>query len=162
MKFHSDIIVIGAGAAGLVVASVAAQLGLRVTLIENDALLGGDCLHYGCIPSKALLHAASIAHTIRNASEHGFNKHDPVFDIADINAQIKIAIDTIQPNDSRERFESLGCEVITGSAKFVDSRRVEVNGKTLSAKRFVIATGSEPLVPKIPGLSDISFLTNKE
>lgn len=157
-----DLVVIGGGAGGLVVASVAAQLGLEVTLINKEEAMGGDCLHYGCVPSKALLKSASVAHTIRQASRWGLNSVEPEIDMLAVNQAIKKAIDTIQVHDSRERFEALGCEVLTGEAHFTKPTQVEVGGRKIDAKRFVIATGSYAWIPPIKGLQQVSFLTNED
>ena len=157
-----DLVVIGGGAGGLVVASVASQLGLDVVLINKEENMGGDCLHYGCVPSKALLKSASIAHTVNHADRWGVAASHPVIDMANINAAVKKAVDTIQVHDSRERFESLGCEVITGEAHFISDSQIEVNDKTIAAKRFVIATGSSVWTPPIKGLDSINYLTNED
>ena len=162
MPVKRDLVVIGGGAGGLVVASVAAQLGLDVVLINKEENMGGDCLHYGCVPSKALLKSASIAHTVNHADRWGVTASSPVIDMANINAAVKKAVDTIQVHDSRERFESLGCEVITGEAHFISESQVEVNNKTIDAKRFVIATGSSVWTPPIKGLDSINYLTNED
>jgi len=157
-----DIVIIGGGAAGLVVASVAAQLGLDVVLINKQADMGGDCLHYGCVPSKALLKSASVAHSMRNASNWGIGSAEPKVEMAEVNAAIKKAIDTIQVHDSRERFEELGCEVITGEARFISDSEIEVNNEKIQAKRFVVATGSAAWAPPIKGLDQTQYLTNED
>ena len=157
-----DLVVIGGGAGGLVVASVAAQLGLEVTLVNKEEAMGGDCLHYGCVPSKALLKSASVAHTIREAHRWGLNSAEPEIDMQAVNKAIKKAIDTIQVHDSRERFEALGCEVLTGEARFTSPTQVEVVGRKITAKRFVIATGSYAWIPPIEGLQQVGFLTNED
>ena len=157
-----DLVVIGGGAGGLVVASVAAQLGLEVTLINKEEAMGGDCLHFGCVPSKALLKSASVAHTIRQADRWGLNSVEPEIDMQAVNQAIKKAIDTIQVHDSRERFEALGCEVLTGEARFTKPMQVEVEGRKIDARRFVIATGSYAWIPAIKGLQQVSFLTNED
>jgi pyruvate/2-oxoglutarate dehydrogenase complex dihydrolipoamide dehydrogenase (E3) component len=162
MPITRDLVVIGGGAGGLVVASVAAQLGLDVVLINKEENMGGDCLHYGCVPSKALLKSASVAHTIRHADQWGVTVSTPVVDMSNVNAVVKKAVDTIQVHDSRERFESLGCEVITGEAHFTSASQVEVNGETIDAKRFVIATGSSVWIPPIKGAETINYLTNED
>lgn len=161
LKLKRDLVIIGGGAGGLVVASVAAQLGLDVVLIEKNLQPGGDCLHYGCVPSKALLKVAQVAATIRHARDYGINASMPEVDMGAVNASVQRAIDTIQPHDSRERFEELGCEVITGAASFVDAHHVQVNGKTIAAKKFVIATGSAPFIPPVEGLAEVNYLTNE-
>ncbi len=157
-----DLVVIGGGAGGLVVASVAAQLGLDVVLINKEEAMGGDCLHYGCVPSKALLKSASVAHVMREANRWGVNSVEPEIDMPTVNLAIKKAIETIQVHDSRERFEELGCEVIAGEARFTDSSQIEVNGKTINARRFVVATGSYAWIPPIKGLQQVHFLTNED
>jgi pyruvate/2-oxoglutarate dehydrogenase complex dihydrolipoamide dehydrogenase (E3) component len=162
MAVIRDLVVIGGGAGGLVVASVSAQLGLDVVLINKEEAMGGDCLHYGCIPSKALLKSASVAHVIREASRWGIRSGSPEVDMQAVNQIIKNAIDTIQVHDSRERFESLGCEVITGEARFCGHSQVEVGATKISAKRFVIATGSSAWIPPINGLRESGFLTNED
>lgn len=162
MAKKRDVVVIGGGAAGLVVASVASQLGLDVVLINKQADMGGDCLHFGCVPSKALLKSASIAHSMRHADHWGIGSVHPQVDIREVNAAIKKAVDTIQVHDSRERFEELGCEVIVGEACFTSASQVQVNGVTIEAKRFVIATGSTVWIPPIKGLTQVNFLTNED
>lgn len=161
-----DLVVIGGGAGGLVVASVAAQLGLDVVLINKEEAMGGDCLHYGCVPSKALLKSASVAHVIREANRWGINagvsSAQPEIDMQAVNKAIKKAIDTIQVHDSRERFEALGCEVITGEASFTAPSQVAVGDIKIDAKRFVVATGSYAWIPPIKGLKQVDFLTNED
>lgn len=152
MKTDYDLIVIGAGAAGLVVASVAAQLGLQVLIVEQQTQMGGDCLHFGCVPSKALLHVASLAQSVRLAHQFGMVTEAPQIDMERVNQAVHAAIERIQPHDSHQRFEELGCSIITGVARFVEARRIEVNNCLFTARRFVIATGSRTLLPPIPGL----------
>jgi pyruvate/2-oxoglutarate dehydrogenase complex dihydrolipoamide dehydrogenase (E3) component len=157
-----DLVVIGGGAGGLVVASVAAQLGLDVVLINKEEAMGGDCLHYGCVPSKALIKSATIAHTMSHADRWGLTSVKPQIDLLAINQTIKNAIDCIQVHDSRERFEALGCEVVTGEAAFTGPLKVEVAGRTVEAKHFVVATGSSAFIPEIIGLQQTNFLTNED
>ena len=157
-----DLVIIGGGAGGLVVASVAAQLGLDVVLINKEEDMGGDCLHYGCVPSKALLKSASVAHVIRESNRWGVNSSEPEIDMQAVNQAVKKAIDTIQVHDSRERFETLGCEVITGEACFTTPSQVKVGDIKFDAKRFVVATGSYAWIPPIKGLQQVSFLTNED
>lgn len=162
MAVSRDLVVIGGGAGGLVVASVAAQLGLDVVLVNKRAAMGGDCLHYGCVPSKALLKSASVMHMIRHADRWGIMPAASRADMSSVNLAIKRAIDTIQVHDSRERFEALGCEVITGEARFSSPSQIVVEGRRINAKRFVIATGSSPFIPAIRGLEQTAFLTNED
>ena len=156
----ADICVIGAGSAGLSVAAGAAQLGRKTVLIERGEM-GGDCLNAGCVPSKALLAAAAVAQSARTASAFGVSLGEPAIDGVAVHAHLRDAIAKIAPNDSQERFESLGCTVIRAPAQFLDARSVEAGGKRIRARRFVIATGSRPSVPPLPGLDTISFFTNE-
>lgn len=171
MSVKRDLVVIGGGAGGLVVASVAAQLGLDVVLINREEAMGGDCLHTGCVPSKALLKSASVAHTLSNADRWGLDQVDQNIDISKINRVIKQVIDTIQVHDSRERFESLGCEVISGTASFKTPCRLNIKSadseggqpdRQLEAKRIVIATGSSVFIPDIKGLELVDYLTSDD
>jgi pyruvate/2-oxoglutarate dehydrogenase complex dihydrolipoamide dehydrogenase (E3) component len=138
-----NVIVIGAGTAGLVTAAATAGLGGRVALIERNRM-GGDCLNYGCVPSKALIASARVIHTIRNASRWGLKKQDPVFEFEDVFASMRSQRAKIAPHDSIERFESLGVDVFLGEARFVSARELVVNDQILRAKNFVIATGTRP------------------
>jgi pyruvate/2-oxoglutarate dehydrogenase complex dihydrolipoamide dehydrogenase (E3) component len=155
-----DLCILGAGAAGLSVAAGAAQMGARVLLIEKGEM-GGECLNSGCVPSKAILAAAHAAHTARTAQRFGIATGDVHVDYAAVQAHIQRVIATIAPVDSQERFEGLGCEVVRAPARFISADALEVAGRTIAAKRFVIATGSEPFIPPIPGLNDAPFLTNE-
>ena len=156
-----DLVVIGGGTGGLIVTSVAAQLGLKVTLIERRDKLGGDCLHTGCVPSKTLIHAAKVASLMRRADEFGLKKVMPEIDLGRVSDHVQSVIDQIQPHDDPERFEGYGAEVVFGHASFIDPQTVEVNGQTIQGRRFVIASGSSPFIPLIPGLDEVSFLTNE-
>jgi len=156
----ADICVIGAGSGGLSVAAGAAQLGLDVVLVEKGEM-GGDCLNYGCVPSKALIAAAKRAHAFRTSQKFGIAPHEPEIDFAAVNAHIRHVIAAIEPNDSQERFEKLGCTVIRAPARFLDERTIEAGGETIRAKTFVLATGSRPFVPPIPGLDEVEHLTNE-
>jgi pyruvate/2-oxoglutarate dehydrogenase complex dihydrolipoamide dehydrogenase (E3) component len=154
-----DLCVIGAGAAGLSVAAGAAQLGIGVVLIEEDRM-GGECLNTGCVPSKALLAAAKAAQMIRNAKSFGIDA-EPLIDFQRVHAHLRSVIDAIAPHDSVERFEQLGVEVIRGKARFTGYRRIALGDRELRAHRVVIATGSAPAVPQIPGLDQVPFFTNE-
>ncbi len=160
MKNKRDLVIIGGGAGGLVVASVAAQLGLKVTLIEKEKKLGGDCLHFGCVPSKTLIHTAKVASLMRRGNEFGLPAIDAEIDLQKVNAHIQSVIDQIQPHDDPERFRDYGCEVLFGHAGFIDPYHVSINDEIISSKRFVIATGSRPFVPDIQGLETAGYLTN--
>jgi len=155
-----DLCVIGAGAGGLSVAASAALMGVPVVLIERGAM-GGDCLNHGCVPSKALIAAAETAERARHAGRFGVHLSPPSIDRAGVNAHIRAVIDAIKPVDSQERYRALGATVITGEARFIDARTVQVGDTTVKARRFVIATGSRPVVPPIPGLADAGCLTNE-
>jgi len=156
----ADIIVIGAGAAGLSVASGAAQMGARVVLIEAGEM-GGDCLNHGCVPSKALIAAAAAAQGMREAGRFGLGAVEPEVDFAAVMDHVAEVIAGIAPHDSQERFEGLGVRVIRGHARFVDRDAVEVNGERLTARRIVVAAGSRPFVPPVPGLAETGYLTNE-
>lgn len=156
----ADICVIGAGSGGLSVAAGAAQMGARVVLIEKH-LMGGDCLNYGCVPSKALIAAAHAAHAVRTSGRFGVNGHEPAIDHLKVRDHVKGVIAGIAPHDSPERFRGLGVTVIEAAARFVDDRTVEAGGHRIKARRFVIATGSAPAVPPIPGLAETPFFTNE-
>jgi len=155
-----DICVIGAGSGGLSVAAGAAQLGARTVLIEGGRM-GGDCLNVGCVPSKALIAAAEVAATGRRGGQFGVDFAPPALDWTRIRAHIDGVIAAIAPHDSVERFESLGVTVIRAWAKFIDKHTVEAGGRRITAKRFVLAVGSSPAVPPIPGLAEVPFLTNE-
>lgn len=155
-----DICVIGAGAGGLVVAAGAAALGAETLLIEKGTM-GGECLNTGCVPSKALIAAAAQAANARAAAAFGVHLEAPRVDPAGVHRHLRQTIAALAPNDSRARFEGLGAKVIAGSARFADPRRLEAGGAAIEARRVVIATGSHPVVPPIPGLDDVPFLTNE-
>nr|MBF0223498.1 FAD-dependent oxidoreductase [Desulfobulbaceae bacterium] len=162
-KFDYDIGIIGGGAAGLTVSSGAAQLGAKTLLVEQESVLGGDCLHYGCVPSKTLIKTAHVYHQIRNSTKFGLPQAQiaPV-NYTDVAARIKSVIDVIQVHDSVERFCKLGVQVKFGQAEFTDEHTVRLNGRQFSAKFWVIATGSSSAIPNLKGLDATSFLTNKE
>lgn len=156
-----DICVIGAGSGGLSVAAAAAAFGVPVVLIEKGKM-GGDCLNYGCVPSKALLAAAKHASEPRRATPFGLTLPRAEIDFAKVNAHVKTVIAAIAPNDSKERFTGLGVQVIEGAARFKDATTVTVGDRfEIKARRFVIATGSSPAVPPIPGLAEAPYLTNE-
>lgn len=155
-----DLCVIGAGSAGLSLTAAARAVGLSVVLIER-AKMGGECLNTGCVPSKALIAAARHAHAIRRAADFGVDAGQPRIDFKRVHAHIHGVIAGIAPHDSVERFEGLGATVIQASARFLDKQTVEAGGRTIRAKRTVIATGSKPVVPDTPGLDRIAVLTNE-
>ncbi|HEC13017.1 MAG TPA: mercuric reductase [Acidiferrobacteraceae bacterium] len=155
-----DLIIIGGGAGGLVVASVAAQLGLKVTLIEKEAKLGGDCLHHGCVPSKTLIHAAKVASLMHRAKDYGLPTVTPKVDLGLVNDHVQSVIDQIQVHDDPERFRGYGCEVLFGQATFINAHTLRVGDDEIRSRRFVVATGSQPFVPPIDGLKEADYLTN--
>jgi len=159
-KPEFDIVVIGGGAGGLVVAAGGAALGAKVALVEKHRL-GGDCLWTGCVPSKTLIKSAAVAHAMRHADRWALSPHDPKPDLANVMERVASVIRGIEPNDSPERFRSLGVDVILGEGRFVAPDAFEVNGRNLTARTFVIATGSRPAMPPIPGLADSGALTNE-
>lgn len=160
MRPDFDLAVIGGGAGGLVVAAGGAALGARVALVEKHKL-GGDCLWYGCVPSKTLIKSARIAHQMRHADRWAIPAAAPQVDLAQVMERVAGVIRGIEPNDSPERFRGLGVDVIVGSGRFTARDAFEVNGRRLTAKHFVVATGSRPAVPPIPGLDAVPFLTNE-
>jgi pyruvate/2-oxoglutarate dehydrogenase complex dihydrolipoamide dehydrogenase (E3) component len=155
-----DLCVIGAGAGGLAVAAGAVQMGASVVLVERGRM-GGDCLNYGCVPSKSLLAAAKLADSWRRGAEFGVIYQPPRIDFASVADSIDRVIARLAPNDSAERFERLGVRVIAGEARFVDGRNVAAGEALIRPRRFVIATGSTPVVPPIPGLDTVPYVTNE-
>ena len=154
-----DLCVIGAGSGGLSVAAAAAQFGVPVVLIEKGRM-GGDCLNYGCVPSKSLLAAAKRADAVRTASAFGVDVIEAQLDHRGIHDHVHGVIASIAPNDSVERFTGLGVRVIQAKASFLDKNTVEAGRVLVRARRFVIATGSSPAIPPIPGLDEIPYFTN--
>ena len=155
-----DICVVGAGSAGLVVAAGAVQLGLRVVLIER-AEMGGDCLNYGCVPSKALIAAAKVAQAQRSGSPFGIDPVEPNVDFSRVMDHVAQVIRAIAPNDSVERFEKLGVRVLKEEARFVGRTELQAGRHRIKSRRIVVATGSRPAAPPIPGLSEVPYLTNE-
>jgi len=162
-EFEYDIGIIGGGAAGLTVAAGAAQLGAKALLVEKEKALGGDCLHFGCVPSKTLIRSAHVYHLMKHSQRFGLPKVQlPPVNFQQIAQRIQRVITTIQQHDSEERFCGLGAKVLFGEPVFRDEHTIDLGGKKLSAKNWVIATGSSPVAPPIPGLHDTPYLTNKE
>ena len=157
---HPDLCVIGAGSGGLSVAAAAAQLGVPVVLIEKGRM-GGDCLNYGCVPSKALLAAAKRAEAVRTAAPFGIDVIEAQIDHARVHDHVHGVIAAIAPNDSVERFTGLGVRVIQATASFLDKNTVEAGRVLVRARRFVVATGSRPIIPPIPGLDEVRYFTNE-
>src|SRR5205809_2357818 len=155
-----NVVVIGAGTAGLGTAAGTAGLGGRVALIERN-LMGGDCLNFGCVPSKALISSARLIRRIRESEKWGLDRQEPQFDFEKVFERMRARRAKIAPNDSQERFESLGVDVFHGEARFISPHEVEVNGQKLRARNFVIATGSRAVIPKIEGIGEVSYFTNE-
>ena len=160
-QYDVDICIIGAGSGGLSIASGAAQLGRSVVLYEADEM-GGDCLNYGCVPSKALIAAGKHAHAFSSGGPFGISPSKPKVDFEAVKAHVAGVIETIAPVDSQERFEGLGCTVIRERASFIDANTVGSDTTITKAKRIVIATGSRASAPPIPGLDETLYLTNEE
>lgn len=160
MSYTHDVIVVGAGAAGLTAAGGLARLGLEVALIEAGAM-GGECLNTGCVPSKALIAVAGRVQEIREAGRFGISTGGVAVDMAAVHACVKAAIEAIAPHDSEERFRAWGVEVVRGHGRFAGPRTLAVNGRQLSAPRIVLAAGSRPRVPPISGLAHIPYFTNE-
>lgn len=161
--YDFDIGIIGGGAAGLTVAAGAARLGARTLLIEKEPQLGGDCLHFGCVPSKTLIRSAHVYHQLSRAADYGLPEvaAGPV-DFRKVRERIRAVIAEIQQHDSVERFCRLGAQVEFGAPEFIDEHAIRLNGATRSAKYWVIATGSSPAAPELPALQKVSFLSNRE
>ena len=155
-----DICIIGAGSAGLTVAAAAQQMGASCALIEKD-LMGGDCLNYGCIPSKALIAAGRAANSIHQAKDFGISAGWPVVDSEKVYNHVRDIVDSIAPNDSLERFQALGVKVIQANGSFEGRDRVVAGNIIIRARQFVIATGSSAYIPQIDGLESVFYHTNK-
>jgi len=156
----TDLCIIGAGSGGLSIAAGAVQMGARVVLVEG-AEMGGDCLNAGCIPSKALIAAAKHAHAMTTGAAFGITPVTPEIDFAAVKDHVVRVIETIAPVDSQERFEGLGVHVIRAWAEFLSPTTLKAGAHVITARRFVIATGSRPMVPPIPGVEDVPYLTNE-
>ena len=156
----ADLCIIGAGSGGLSIAAGAAQMGARVVLIEGGEM-GGDCLNAGCVPSKALIAAAKAAQAMRSCAQFGVKPVEPEIDFAAVKDHVARTIASIAPMDSQERFEGFGITVLRAFARFISPSTVEAGGTTVRARRFVIATGSQPRVPPVPGLKTVPYLTNE-
>ncbi|PKG58177.1 FAD-dependent oxidoreductase [Shewanella sp. GutDb-MelDb] len=163
-KFDRNMIVIGAGAGGLVTSYIAAAVKAKVTLIEAGEM-GGDCLNYGCVPSKAIIKSAKVAQQIRHAHHYGLNSTEPSFSFKHVMARVQQVIADIAPHDSVERYTNLGVEVLKGYAKLVDPWTVEItfpdgSSNKLTARSIVIATGARPFVPPLPGIETTGYVTS--
>ena len=159
-EITADLCIIGAGSGGLSLAAATSQLGLKVVLIEKGKM-GGDCLNYGCVPSKAMIAAGKRAHMMRSSAPFGVQPVEPQIDYRRVHAHIHEVIAAIAPNDSVERFTGLGVKVIQAAGSFVDKSTVRAGDTLVRARRFCIATGSSPFVPPIPGLDTAPHFTNE-
>ncbi|MDB5649070.1 MAG: dihydrolipoamide dehydrogenase [Hyphomicrobiales bacterium] len=155
-----DLCVIGAGSGGLSVVAAAAAMGVSVVLVEKG-VMGGDCLNYGCVPSKALIAAAHVAQSMREAGRFGIRPVEPVVDLGKTLDHVRSVIAEIAPNDSQARFTAMNVQVIRAAGRFTGRDKLEAGGKIIRARRFVVATGSSPSVPPIPGLEQVRVLTNE-
>ncbi len=161
-KYDFDIGILGGGAAGLSAAAGSAQFGAKTILIEKTDKLGGDCLHYGCVPSKTLIRTAGVKKLIQRAEEFGLPAVDlQNVDLSVVMDRVKKVIDKIQVHDSPERFCNLGADVRFGSPEFTDDHELRLNGERISAKTWIIATGSRPALPSVEGLDAVSYWTNE-
>ena len=159
-SFDYNMVVIGAGSAGLVTAYICSAVKAKVALIEKNKM-GGDCLNTGCVPSKAIIKSAKVAHQMRHAHKYGLESQEPKFDFSKVMDRIHNVIGAIEPHDSVERYSELGVECIQGAGKIISPWEVEVNGKIITAKNITIATGASPFVPPIPGIETVSPLTSE-
>jgi pyruvate/2-oxoglutarate dehydrogenase complex dihydrolipoamide dehydrogenase (E3) component len=160
MKYDYNIIVIGAGSGGLVVASGASSIGAKVAIIEADKM-GGDCLNYGCVPSKSLLKSAHVANLLKNAKDFGLETSEISVDMKQVTDRVADVIKAIEPNDSKNRYEAMGVDVYEGFGKFIDKNNISIDGEIISAESIVIATGSKAFVPPIMGLDKVDYYTNE-
>ena len=158
-RFDTNLIVIGAGSGGLVAAYIAAAVKAKVTLVEKDAM-GGDCLNTGCVPSKALIRSARVLATFRRAREFGIKSAKVEFDFADVMARVRGVVQAIEPHDSVERYTGLGVDVIKGEARVTTPYTVEVDGREITARNIIVATGARPFVPPIDGIDRVGYLTS--
>ncbi len=159
VRFDTNLIVIGAGSAGLVSSYIAAAVKARVTLIEKHKM-GGDCLNTGCVPSKAIIRSAKFMSHIRRSAEFGIKRADADFEFAEVMQRVARVIEKIEPHDSVERYTGLGVDVIEGEAKIVSPWEVEVNGRSISARNIIVATGARPFVPPIEGIEQVDYYTS--
>lgn len=161
MPDHYDLIIIGAGSGGLTAANFAARLGVDVALVEKHRI-GGDCTWTGCVPSKALLKAARVAHQARNAARYGLLVEPPRADMARVRAFVRQAIAGVYEHETPERLAESGIDLVPGAARFLDPHTIQAGERTLTARRFLIATGARPLIPPIPGLAGVPYLTYEQ
>lgn len=161
MSDSFDLIIIGAGPGGLTAAEFAAKLGARVALVEKGRI-GGDCTWTGCVPSKALLKVAKAAHAARTAAQYGIVTSPPAADMRQVREYVKRAIADVYQFETPERLAHDGIEVVLGAARFLDPHTIQADGRRLTAKKLILATGAHPGVPPIPGLEDVPYLTYEQ
>ncbi|MFB6357177.1 MAG: NAD(P)/FAD-dependent oxidoreductase [bacterium] len=162
-KNDFDMVIIGGGVGGLVTASGLAQLGADICLIEKEeGKLGGDCLYYGCVPSKTLIRSARLADDMRHADDYGLPAHDPDIDFSEVMDRMWDVIEHIEEHDDPQRFRDMGVDVRFGEGQFVSPDEFELDGETISGSRYMVSTGSSPAVPPIEGIEDVDYLTNVE
>ena len=159
-KIDYDMVVIGAGSAGLVTAYISAAVKAKVALIEKHKM-GGDCLNTGCVPSKAIIKSAKLAHQMRRAGKYGLKEVEPEFDFKEVMDRVQNVIKKIEPHDSVERYTGLGVECVQGKAKIISPWEVETDGRILTTRNITIATGASPFVPPLPGMEQITPLTSE-
>lgn len=157
--FDRNLVVIGGGAAGLVSSYIAAATRAKVTLIEGHKM-GGDCLNYGCVPSKAIIRSATFVNQVKHANKLGIAKAEVKYDFSEVMQRVQRVVSTVEPHDSIERYTKLGVDVIQGYAKITSPWTVEVNGQTLTTRAIIIATGGRPTIPNIPGLDQVTYYTS--
>ena len=158
---HYDLVIIGAGSGGLTAAGFAARLGAKVALVEKSRI-GGDCTWTGCVPSKALLKAAKVAHEVRSAAHYGITAGAPVTDMRRVRDYVREAIQQVYQFERPEDLAREGIDVVIGAARFLDANTIDVNGQHISAKSFLITTGADPAIPAITGLSEVPYLTYEQ
>jgi pyruvate/2-oxoglutarate dehydrogenase complex dihydrolipoamide dehydrogenase (E3) component len=156
-----DVVVVGGGTAGITASLAARATGASVALVERERRLGGDCTFYGCVPSKALLEIAKTVHQTRQAASEGILTAPPEIDFAEVAARLRRIVEEIAADERDERFERAGITVVRGEARFVSPDEIDLNREQVGGKRFVIATGSEPALPSLPGIDEVPYLTNR-
>ena len=156
-----DLVILGAGSGGLTAAGFAAQLGAKVALVEKYRI-GGDCTWTGCVPSKALLKAAKVAHEVRTASRFGISTNQPVVEMANVRAYVRHAIEQVYQVETPEELYKRGIEVIQGAGRFIDPQTIQVGGQLVHGRAFLLTTGARPRIPCIEGLRDVPFLTYEQ
>lgn len=163
MSYDYDMVIVGGGVAGLVTASGLAQLGAEVCLVEKEEdKLGGDCLYFGCVPSKTLIRSARLAQEMREADKYGLPSLEPDIEFANVMERMYKVIEHIEEHDDPQRFRDMGVDVKFGEGRFADPHTFELDGEELTGKRFLISTGSSPAVPPIDGIDEVDYLTNVE